>query len=61
MQQVLGTGRVCASRHGAALQDYGLCICLFHALVYLYLRHSTTWNPLALAAFFFAEVLRPCF
>jgi len=41
--------------------DYGLCICLFHLLVYVYLRRSTTWNPVALAAFFFAEVLDfPC-
>ena len=40
---------------GEAL-DYGLCICLFHLLVYVYLRHSTAWNPVALAAFFFAEV-----
>ena len=38
--------------------DYGLCICLFHLLVYVYLRRSTTWNPVALTAFFFAEVPR---
>ena len=41
--------------------DYGLCICLFHLLAYFSLRRSTTWNPVALAAFFFAEVLKfPC-
>jgi hypothetical protein len=40
---------------GEAL-DYGLCICLFHFLVYLYLRKSASWNPVALAAAFFAEV-----
>ena len=44
---------------GEAL-DYGLCICLFHFLVYLYLRTSADWSPVALGAAFFAEVRHVC-